>query len=97
MAHAWLRARSAHPGLAWKDHVPFEAQFADPIYARKAFESCVDGFIRQGITTASYYSSSHAEATCILADVCLAKRQRALVGKCNMDRNAPDSVRDQFA
>jgi len=85
--------------LDWLEQVTFshEARFADPIYARKAFESCVDGFIRQGITTASYYSSSHAEATCILADVCLAKGQRALVGKCNMDRNAPDSVRDQSA
>jgi guanine deaminase len=85
--------------LDWLEKItfPHEARFADPIYARKAFESCVDGFLRQGITTASYYSSSHAEATCILADVCLAKGQRALVGKCNMDRNAPDSVRDQSA
>jgi guanine deaminase len=85
--------------LDWLEKItfPHEARFADPTYARKAFESCVDGFIRQGITTASYYSSSHAEATCILADVCLAKGQRALVGKCNMDRNAPDSVRDQSA
>jgi len=76
---------------------PHEARFADPVYARKAYESCVDGFLRQGITTASYYASSHAEATRILADVCLAKGQRALVGKCNMDCNAPDSVRDQSA
>ena len=85
--------------LDWLEKItfPHEARFADPVYARKAFESCVDGFICQGITTASYYSSSHAEATCILADVCLAKGQRALVGKCNMDRNAPDSVRDQSA
>ncbi|KAM0706784.1 hypothetical protein Q7P35_006114 [Cladosporium inversicolor] len=85
--------------LDWLEKItfPHEARFADPIYARKAFESCVDGFLRQGITTASYYSSSHTEATCILADVCFAKGQRAMVGKCNMDRNAPDSVRDQSA
>lgn len=85
--------------LDWLEKVtfPHEARFADPIYARKSYESCVGGFIRQGITTASYYCSSHAEATRILADICLAKGQRALVGKCNMDRNAPDSVRDQSA
>jgi guanine deaminase len=85
--------------LDWLEKVtfPHEARFADPVYARKAYESCVDGFLRQGITTASYYASSHAEATRILADVCLAKGQRALVGKCNMDSNAPDSVRDQSA
>ncbi|KAL1585481.1 hypothetical protein WHR41_05755 [Cladosporium halotolerans] len=79
--------------LDWLEKItfPHEARFADPIYARKAYESCVDGFLRQGITTASYYGSSHAEATCILADMCLEKGQRAFVGKCNMDRNAPDS------
>lgn len=85
--------------LDWLEKItfPHEARFADPIYARKAYESCVDGFLRQGITTASYYGSSHAEATCILADICLEKGQRAFVGKCNMDRNAPDSVRDLSA
>lgn len=85
--------------LDWLQQVtfPHEARFADPAYARKAYGSCVDGFLRQGITTASYYASSHAEATRILADVCLEKGQRALVGKCNMDCNAPDSVRDVSA
>lgn len=85
--------------LDWLEKItfPHEARFADPVYARNSYESCVDGFLRQGITTASYYCSSHAEATRILADICLVKGQRALVGKCNMDRNAPDSVRDQSA
>lgn len=85
--------------LDWLEKItfPHEARFADPVYARKAYESCVDGFLRQGITTASYYGSSHAEATCILAEICVAKGQRALMGKCNMDRNAPDSVRDSSA
>lgn len=85
--------------LDWLEKItfPHEARFADPGYARKAYESCVEAFLRQGITTASYYGSSHAEATCILADVCLQKGQRALVGKCNMDWNAPDSVRDRSA
>jgi guanine deaminase len=36
----------------------------------------------------------HAEATKILADLCLEKGQRAFVGKCNMNRNAPDYYRD---
>ncbi|KAM0712184.1 hypothetical protein Q7P37_011278 [Cladosporium fusiforme] len=85
--------------LDWLEKItfPHEARFADPVYARKAYESCVEGFLRQGITTASYYGSSHAEATCILADICLERGQRALIGKCNMDRNAPDKVRDLSA
>ncbi|KAJ5569513.1 uncharacterized protein N7459_008943 [Penicillium hispanicum] len=82
--------------LDWLNKVTFahEAKFADPEYARRMYASCVAGFIQQGITTASYYGSHHGEATRILADVCLDKGQRALVGKCNMNRNAPDWYRD---
>ncbi|EGY15328.1 guanine deaminase like protein [Verticillium longisporum] len=77
--------------LDWLDQVtfPFEARFADAAYARATYEDTVADFLRQGITTASYYSSRHAEGTRILADICVEKGQRALVGKCNMDRNAP--------
>lgn len=82
--------------LDWLDGVTFpsEAKFADPEYARRVYGRCIDGFLKQGITTASYYGSAHGEATRILADLCLEKGQRALVGKCNMDRNAPDYYRD---
>lgn len=82
--------------LDWLDTVTFpnEAKFADPEYARQIYGRCVDGFLKQGITTASYYASAHGEATRILADICLQKGQRALIGKCNMDRNAPDYYRD---
>lgn len=82
--------------LDWLDRVTFpnEAKFADPAHARRVYGRCIDGFLKQGITTASYYGSAHGEATRILADLCLEKGQRALVGKCNMDRNAPDYYRD---
>ncbi|KAI1799952.1 guanine deaminase [Daldinia bambusicola] len=85
--------------LDWLDRVTFpnEARFRDPAHARRVYASCVDGFLRQGVTTASYYGSLHAEATKILADICLEKGQRALVGKCNMDRNAPEYYRDADA
>ncbi|KAJ9645627.1 hypothetical protein H2204_001208 [Knufia peltigerae] len=85
--------------LNWLDEITFpnEAKFRDAEHARKIYSSCVDGFIRQGVTTCSYYASLHGEATTILADVCHAKGQRALIGKCNMDRNAPDYYRDKDA
>ncbi|PQE15553.1 guanine deaminase protein [Rutstroemia sp. NJR-2017a WRK4] len=85
--------------LDWLDQVTFpnEARFEDPVYARKVYSSCVDGFIKQGITTASYYGSLHGEATKILADICLSKGQRAFVGKCNMDRNSPPYYTDASA
>ncbi|KAI2609103.1 guanine deaminase [Hypoxylon fragiforme] len=82
--------------LEWLEQVTFpnEARFADPAYARRIYSDCVESFLRQGVTTASYYGSMHAEATTILADLCWEKGQRALVGKCNMDRNAPPYYRD---
>lgn len=85
--------------LDWLDQVTFpnEARFEDPNYARKVYSSCVDGFIKQGVTTCSYYGSLHGPATKILADVCLDKGQRALIGKCDMNRSAPDYYRDQDA
>ncbi|ROT42229.1 guanine deaminase [Sodiomyces alkalinus F11] len=85
--------------LDWLEQVtfPVEARFSDPSYARKTYEQSVGDFLRHGITTASYYSSRHAESTRILADICHAKGQRAFVGKCNMDRNAPEYIREQGA
>ncbi|KAK2035645.1 guanine deaminase [Colletotrichum zoysiae] len=85
--------------LDWLEQVtfPHEARFSDPVYARKVYESCVKGFLKQGITTASYYGSKHAKATQILADICKDMHQRAFVGKCNMDRNAPSYLHDESA
>ncbi|KZL78355.1 guanine deaminase [Colletotrichum incanum] len=85
--------------LDWLEQVtfPHEAKFSDPVYAQKVYESCVKGFLKQGITTASYYGSKHAEATQILADTCKNLHQRAFVGKCNMDRNAPSYLHDESA
>lgn len=85
--------------LDWLDQVtfPVEARFSDASYAARIYEDTVGDFLRHGITTASYYSSRHAEATQILADTCHRKGQRAFIGKCNMDRNAPDYLVDTDA
>ncbi|CAI6337949.1 unnamed protein product [Periconia digitata] len=80
--------------LDWLNNItfPFEARFADATYAAEMYEHTVDDFLRQGITTACYYGSRHAQATRILADTCHRKGQRAFIGKCNMDRNAPEYI-----
>ncbi|XWW97025.1 hypothetical protein V2A60_005005 [Cordyceps javanica] len=93
-APQWLH-RGQGQGLhiiEWLNQVAFhnESLFKDPNHARRVYPMVVKGMLRQGVTTASYYGSLHGEATKILADVCLKKGQRALVGKCNMARNAPD-------
>ncbi|KAM3535854.1 hypothetical protein MY4038_000904 [Beauveria bassiana] len=78
--------------LEWLNQVAFrnESLFKDTSHASRVYPMVVEGMLRQGVTTASYYGSLHGEATRILADVCLEQGQRALVGKCNMARNAPD-------
>ncbi|OXV10259.1 hypothetical protein Egran_01979 [Elaphomyces granulatus] len=76
---------------------PHEARFEDPAYARQMYGACVRGGLRQGITTASYYGSQDCHASKILAEVCFELGQRAYVGKCNMNQNAPDWYRDQSA
>ncbi|KAL7806619.1 Metallo-dependent hydrolase [Trichoderma gracile] len=77
--------------LDWLDSITFpnEAKFADPAHAETVYGKLVKGMLRQGVTTASYYASLHGEATRVLASTCLKAGQRALIGKCNMDRNSP--------
>lgn len=62
--------------------------------AKEVYSRIVAQTMRQGTTLACYYSSIHAEATNILADLCLAAGQRALIGKCNMDNLSPDHYRE---
>ncbi|GAA6059436.1 hypothetical protein JCM10212_005375 [Sporobolomyces blumeae] len=78
--------------LDWLKYVTFpaEAKFRDPIYARKTYEGVVQRVINSGTTTCCWYGTLHM-TTRILAAICHRRGQRALVGKCNMDRNsAPD-------
>lgn len=78
--------------LDWLNHVTFprEARFSSDDYARKTYESVVQRTIDCGTTTACYYATLHLDATKILAEVANKRGQRAFVGKCQMDRNAPD-------
>ncbi|MCD2172458.1 guanine deaminase [Rhizobium sp. C4] len=75
---------------------PLEARFADLAYARRAYDLLVADLLANGTTTALYFATIHQEATRLLADICLEKGQRALVGKVAMDHpeNCPDYYRD---
>lgn len=77
--------------LDWLQFVTFprERKFEDPIYAQKTYESVVERMINSGTTCAAIYATLHEEATMVLADICNQKGLRALVGKCQMDRNSP--------
>ncbi len=78
---------------------PLEARYADAVFARKVYQRLVAALLANGTTTAVYFGTTHLEATSILAEICLAKGQRALIGKVAMDdpKECPDYYRDADA
>jgi guanine deaminase len=78
---------------------PLEARFADVHYAQSVYESLVEGLLANGTTTALYFASIHLPATRILADICLRRSQRALIGRVAMDdpQQCPPYYRDASA
>lgn len=75
---------------------PLEAKYADIKFAEKVYSSLVETLIANGTTTALYFATIHLESSKLLADICLDKGQRALVGKVAMDNphQCPDFYRD---
>jgi len=75
---------------------PLEARYEDHAFARRAYRLLVDDLIANGTTTALYFATIHQDATRILADTCLERGQRALIGKVAMDNaeECPDYYRD---
>ena len=78
---------------------PLEAKYHDIAFAEAVYTSLVDTLVANGTTTALYFGTIHLEATKRLADICLARGQRGLVGKVAMDNPAecPDFYRDASA
>jgi guanine deaminase len=64
---------------------PLEARYADSAYAQSVYTDLVSALLANGTTTAVYFASLHLPATKVLADVCLAKSQRAFIGRVAMD------------
>ncbi|KAJ9132486.1 Metallo-dependent hydrolase, partial [Coniochaeta hoffmannii] len=78
---------------------PLEASLSDPLKARRVYARCVRKTLSHGTTTAAYYATVDVASTNLLADLCLAAGQRALVGRVCMDERGmcPDWYRDGSA
>ena len=77
---------------------PLEARYADPDFARGVYAGLIDDLLAAGTTSAVYFASIHDAATCLLADLCIEKGQRALVGRVAMDHpDNPPFCRDADA
>lgn len=75
---------------------PLEARYRDEAFAARAYAMLVEDLIANGTTTALYFGTIHPGANRLLADICLEKGQRALIGKVAMDHKdlCPDDYRD---
>lgn len=82
------------PLLAWLERsvFPEESRFVDLKYAQAIAERFCDQLLRQGSTTASIYSSSHAGATDVLFETLSRRGLQAEVGLTLMDRGAPEAL-----
>jgi guanine deaminase len=78
---------------------PLESRYADTAFARQVYESLVANLLANGTTTAMYFATLHLEATKALAEICLRRSQRALIGRVAMDnpQQCPDFYRDASA
>ena len=78
---------------------PLESRYSDLEFAQPRYEALVGDLLANGTTTALYFATQDLESTKLLADICLALGQRALVGKVVMDDPAacPDYYRDASA
>lgn len=85
--------------LEWLDtHTfPEESRYADLDYARRAYERFVEDMKRGPNTRAVVFGTIHMGATELLMDLFERSGLEVMVGKVNMDRNAPDSLRETDA
>lgn len=73
---------------------PEEAKFKDKTYAERIYREFVDELYKKGTTRAVIFGTIHDESTEILMDFLEDKGIYSYVGKVNMDRNCPDSLRE---
>ncbi|GAB7339530.1 hypothetical protein MBLNU457_6143t1 [Dothideomycetes sp. NU457] len=73
---------------------PTESSFSSLDTAQRIYTRVVSRLLSHGTTTAAYYATTHVPATNLLADICLSKGQRALVGRVCMDQLSPTYYRD---
>ena len=83
--------------LPWLENYTFpqETRFSDPAYAAKVAGFFIDELLRNGVTTALTFSTSHPSSVNALFEVAQQRQLRLITGKCMMDRNSPDGVRDE--
>ena len=73
---------------------PEEAKFKDISYATKVYKEFVNELYNEGTTRAVIFATIHTDATEILMNLLEEKGIISYVGKVNMDRNCPDTLKE---
>ena len=76
---------------------PMEAKYADPEFAKLAYDAFVDDMIANGTMHACVYGTIHSEATSYLLERMDKKGIKGFVGKVNMDRSAQADLLEDTA
>ena len=82
--------------LPWLENYTFpqESRFADPVHCAQTAEFFLQELLRNGVTTALAFASSHPASVEALFAASAARGLRIVTGKVLQDRNSPDGVRD---
>ncbi len=89
---------SPAPGLLpWLENYTFpeEKRFSAHEYSAQAATFFVAELLRNGVTTALTFATSHPESVNALFGEAQTQGMRLITGKCLQDRHSPDGVRDQ--
>ena len=83
--------------LPWLENYTFpeEKRFLGPAYCAQAATFFIAELLRNGVTTALVFATSHVASVNALFMEAQKHSLRLMTGKCLMDQNAPDGVRDQ--
>ncbi len=85
--------------LPWLEHYTFpeEKRFAAPEYCAQAATFFIAELLRNGVTTALTFATSHPCSVDALFAQAQAQRLRLITGLCLMDRHAPSELLNQKA
>ncbi len=85
--------------IDWLNNNAFkeESKFSDLDYAEKAYSIFADAMKSSVTTRACIFATLHKDATSVLMDKMEETGIISYVGKVNMDRNSPDSLREEDA
>ncbi len=82
--------------LSWLENYtfPHEARFADPVHGAELARFFLDELLRNGVTTALAFATSHPASVDALCTEAAQRDLRIITGKVLQDRHSPDGVRD---